>query len=293
MDIKTNVPFDANSFITQIQQGATVNEAQGWVQNVNQIQIQQALTSYQAQVTNYVNAQKLDATVGDVLGTQSIVQENRPILLGTLPYRNIATGAKFQAIPDNLRWKFRYNVYANDTDRAFDSPFMSVTRSTTSLAGKKITLSFSPATSVDEATIRSFLPRPHADGSPIQPSELPQSLPGYLIRLVPELRVEEQIVATGPAFTMGTELIQNAAYFNVGIAQWEAGADNQPIVGEYIATALDLQNVSSAQLTNLQATLGLTKVKLEQSQQNPNEPNPPQSLIPDTLTGDLLYAAVL
>jgi hypothetical protein len=118
-------------------------------------------------------------------------------------------------------------------------------------------------------------------------------LPGYLIRLVPELRVEEQIVATGPALTMGSDLIQNAAYFNVGIAQWEAGADNQPIVGEYIATALDLQNVSSAQLTNLQSTLGLTKVKLEQFQQNPNEPNPPQSLIPDTLTGDLLYAAVL
>jgi len=293
MDIESNVPFDANTFITQIQQGTTVNEAQGWVQNVNQIQIQQALTSYQAQVTNYINAQKPNATVGDVLGTQSIVQENRPILLGTLPYRNIATGAKFQAIPDNLRWKFRYNVYANDTERALDDPFINYVQSTPSLAGKKITLSFSPATSVDDATIKSFLPRPHADGTPIQPSELPQSLPGYLIRLMPELRVEEQIVATGPALTMGSELIQNAAYFNAGIAQWEAGADNQPIVGEYIATALDLQNVSSAQLTNLQATLGLTKVKLDQFQQNPNEPNPPQSLIPDTLTGDLLYAAVL
>src|SRR6267143_1424100 len=39
MDIKSNVPFDTQSFISQIQQGATVNEAQGWVQNVNQIQI--------------------------------------------------------------------------------------------------------------------------------------------------------------------------------------------------------------------------------------------------------------
>src|SRR5207249_3908063 len=110
MDIKTNVPFDATSFISQIQQGATFNEAEGWVQNVSQSLVQQALTNYQTQVTNYVNAQKPDATVGNVLGTQTIIQENRPVLLGTLPYTRISTGAKFQSVPDNLRWKFRYNV---------------------------------------------------------------------------------------------------------------------------------------------------------------------------------------
>src|SRR5713226_5754106 len=86
MDIKTNVPFDAQSFLTQIEQSAIVNEAEGWVQNVNQTSIQQGLTSYEKQVTNYVNAQNPNATVGDVLGIQSIVQETRPILLGTLPY---------------------------------------------------------------------------------------------------------------------------------------------------------------------------------------------------------------
>ena len=68
--------------------------------------------------------------VGDVLGTQTIIQENRPIFLGTLPYTRVATGSKFQVVPDNLRWKFRYNVYANDTDRAFDNAFISYTQST-------------------------------------------------------------------------------------------------------------------------------------------------------------------
>ena len=146
MDIRTNVPFDAQSFLTQIQQGATINEAEGWAQNVNQAAVQQTLANYQTQVTNYVNTQKANAAVGDVLGTQIIVQENRPIFLGTLPYTRILTGAKLQVIPDNLRWKFRYNVYANDTDRAVDSPFISHIQSTASLAGKKITLSFNPAT---------------------------------------------------------------------------------------------------------------------------------------------------
>src|SRR5258708_7049624 len=293
MDIKADVSFDVNSFISQIQQGATINEAEGWVQNVNQTLVQQTLANYQTQVTNYVNAQKPDATVGDVLGTQTIIQENRPIFLGTLPYTRIATGAKFQAVPDSLRWKFRYNVYANDTDRAFDNPFIIYTQNTPRLAVNKTTLSFSPSTQADQDTINSFLPQSHADGSPIQPNELPQSLPGYLIRLVPELRVEGQIAATGPAFTMGTELIQNAAYFNATSGRWETGGDNRPLVGEYVATGLDLQGISPTELITLKTTLESTKAKLDRFQSNPNNPAPVQSLTKETFAGDLFYSAVL
>ena len=293
MDIKANVPFDANSFISQIQKGATINEAEGWVQNVNQTLVQQALTNYETQVTNYVNAQKPDATVGDVLGTRAIIEENRPILLGTLPYTRIATGAKFQSVPDNLRWKFRYNVYANDTERGFDNAFISYTQSTPRLAGKKITLSFSPASQPDQDTINSFLPQAHADGSPIQPSELPQSLPGYLIRLVPELRVEGQIVATGPAFTMGTELIQNAAYFNAGTSQWESGADNRPTVGEYIATGLNLQGISLGQVTVLKNRLETIKGQLDQIQQVPANHTAIQNVSKEDLVGNLMYSSVI
>ena len=293
MDVKANIPFDANAFITQIQQGAIVNESEGWVQNVNQTLVQQKLTNYQMQVTNYVNAQKPDATVGDVLGTQAITEENRPILLGTLPYTRIATGAKFQSVPDNLRWKFRYNVYANDTDRAFDNPFINYTQSTPRLAGKKITLSFSPESQVDQNTINSFLPQPHADGSPIQPSELPQSLPGYLIRLVPELRVEGQIVATGLAFNMGTEVIQNAAYFNAATAQWESGADNQPTAGEYFATALNLQGVSFGQVAALKNRLERIKGQLDQIQQVPPNQTATQNVSKEDLVGNLMYSSVV
>jgi len=292
MDIKINVRFDAQSFLTQIQRGATISEAEGWVSNIDQTLVQQIVTNYQTQVTNFVNTQKSDATVGDALGTQTIIQESRPIFLGTLPYRTIATGAKFQVIPDNLRWKFRYNVYANDVDRAFDRPFISYTQSTPNLAGKKITLSFSPATPSDEATINSFLPQ-HADGTPILLSELPGLLPGYLIKLNTVLRVEAQIVATGQAAAMGTEMIQNAAMFNAGTTEWETGEDNRPVVGEHIATGLDLQVPSTDQLIQLRARLEQTRTKLQVLQQNPTDSTFAQGLSKEELTGDLMYAGVL
>jgi hypothetical protein len=36
MDLKTQVPLDAQGLIDRIKQGATVNEQEGWVQNLNQ-----------------------------------------------------------------------------------------------------------------------------------------------------------------------------------------------------------------------------------------------------------------
>jgi len=118
-------------------------------------------------------------------------------------------------------------------------------------------------------------------------------LPGYLIRLIPELRVEGQILATGPAFTMGSELIQNAAYFNAATAQWEGGEDNRPTVGEYIATALDLQGVSIGQITALKARLDGTKAKLDQLQQNPTDLTPLRNISKEDLSGDLMYSSIL
>jgi len=157
----------------------TINEAEGWIQNVNQTLVQQTLTNYQTQVTNYVNAQKPDATVGDVLGTQTIIQENRPILLGTLPYTRITTGAKFQMVPDKPALEVPVQrVCERHRPRLRQPVHQLQARAHRALRGRKITLSFSPASQADQNTINSFLPQPHADGSPIRPSELPQSLPG-------------------------------------------------------------------------------------------------------------------
>jgi hypothetical protein len=293
MDIKTNVPFDAQSFITQIQQGATINSAEGWVQNINQAQVQQSLANYQMQVATYINAHQSNATAADVVGTQTVVQETSKILLGTLPYAQIATGAKLQVIPDNLRWMFRYNVYASDDDRAFDNPFITATRSTPSLAGKRINLSFSPATPADQSLINSFLPLRHADGTPIQASELPSSLPGYLIQLVPKLQIDGQLVASGPALTMGTEILQNVAYFNPATGQWEGqGEDNRPSVGDYIATALDLQGCAAQQLSTLSSKLDLAQAQLTQFLQTPADPASASAITNDNILGKLFDGVV-
>jgi hypothetical protein len=124
------------------------------------------------------------------------IKQEFPILAGTLPYKKIVTGAKYSSLPDNLRHKLNFNVTIDIFDSELGTP-INITKSLPELAGKKITLSYSPATSADEAVINSYLPKPHADGTPIQPNELSTSLPAYLINLKPELRVDGIAIATG------------------------------------------------------------------------------------------------
>jgi hypothetical protein len=289
MDLKTQVPLDAQGLIDRIKQGATVNEQEGWVQNLNASALQSQLADYQTRVKSHIDATKPDATVGDVLGAKTIQPHAPSLLMGTLPYTTLATGATLQSLPDNLKWQFR--TILTDT---WGNPLAHLGQTTPTLAGKKLTISFLPASQADLDLINSYLPKPHPDGTPIQPSELPSSLPGYLIKLKAEIRLDGQLVSQSTSsLTMGSELRQTSAYFNPGSQQWEEGEANHPIAGEYHAIALDLQGVSSSQLTALKTKLEQTKAKLEQFQQNPNDSTPIQNLSKEDLSGDLLYSGIL
>lgn len=282
-------PPDAQTLLAQIQSGATVNETQGWAQNLNQASLNAALTAYQDQIKTAIAQANPSATVGDVLGTRSIRPETLPMLPGTLPYTTLAIGSKFATLPDTLRWKFRTELTA-----ATGAALASLSQATPGLAGKKLTLSFVPASQADLDLINSYLPKPHADGSPIQPSELPSSLPGYLLKLKAEIRVDGQLVAQSQGSVgMGETLGQATAFFNPGTQRWDEGEPNAPIAGEYHALALDMQGTGQAQLAQLKTRLEQTQAQLQQYQTNPADPSPIQALTKEELAGDLLYAGIL
>ena len=56
MDLSSNVPLDANALLAAARQGATVNEAEGWVQNLNQSAIQSQMASYQTRLKTYIDS---------------------------------------------------------------------------------------------------------------------------------------------------------------------------------------------------------------------------------------------
>ncbi len=252
MDLKTAVPLDASALLNAAKQGATINEAEGWVQNLNQAAIQSQMADYQSRLQAYINSTPTGAnsTVGDVIGKKIIPQKMPSLLAGVTPNPIVIQTSQASAVPNNLQHKFTYRLYASDYDQANDSPMLVFTEKTSRLVGKRLTLTYIPATQADADTIASYLPKPHADGSPIQPSELPTSLPGYLIRLKAQINLDGQVAAVAnQVLQMGTDLYSTGGFTQLYDAtQWDLTSEESNTAGNATAIGISASGISAAQL---------------------------------------------
>ncbi|MCL4479262.1 MAG: transglutaminase [Deltaproteobacteria bacterium] len=271
MNITQAVPFDAQSFINQITSTATINTQQGYVTNINAAYISQTIANYQAQVANYISQTNPNATVGDVIGKKTIIQQNFPYLLGTIPYQVLAKGWEASEVPDNLRYKISFQI-TNPQTLQTD---INYTVSLAQIAGKRLTLSYVPATSADEAVIESYMPT----GSSITISSLPTSLPAYLINMVPQLMVDGQVVATGSSIGLGNGETLTMTFTDAN--QYADTTAKNLISGEYYGIEVDAGGVSQQQLLALKAKLTTTQANL--SAQNFT------GMTKDDIWGDILY----
>ena len=279
IDIAAAVPFDGQTFVDQLTASATINEAEGYATGVDSLLVQQTMTDYQSRVEAYISQQYPDATVGDVLGKKDVVVQDYPYLLGTLPYRTEVRGGAYAMLPSSLRHKLSFTVVRDQSDTA---P-LTYTASLPELAGKKITLSYTPATQADEDVISSYLPVPHPDGTPIQPEELPSALPAYLIKVKPELRIDGEIVAAGSPVTLGGVETFTMNFFDP--ATGSSPVVNTIDAGSYHAIGLDLGRIAELQVTALKSKIGKTKALLESQDF--------AGLTKDDLVGDLLYTTAV
>jgi len=269
IDIKSAVPFDAQAFATQLESTATINEAEGYVTNVNSALIQQTMQDYQAQVQNYIQQNYPNATVGDVIGKKEIIKQELGILSITLPYKKIQLGAEFSQVPATLRAAMSFTIL----DSAGTSVGLAYSASMPEIAGKKITLSFSPATAADQTVIESYIP---TNGHT-------SSLPAYLINIKPELRINGQVVATGAHSMMGSTLSFTIMLNEPGNGM--SNINNDVIAGMYYGIGLDTGKISDDQLKNLQNKLASTKAKLTAKDY--------AGLTKDDLIGDILYCTII
>lgn len=283
MDIQGNVPFDGEGFVEQITQAAQINEQEGWVSGIDQNLIQTTLENYQTQIGNYVEQTNPEATVGEVLGTQTIIPSRRNRFAAGLPYKVVATGNRARELPDSLHLKFRYNLYASETDRVrgYD-PVIAFQDSLPNLAGKRITLSFAPATDADRRLIESYLPEV-PEGQELDPTSLPTSLPGYLIKLKAQLKIDGEVVQSGGYFSLGQEL-STASAITIAPGAWLPAYD-KPIAGEFYAIGIDAHGIGAKQLEKVKARLETVKTKLENQQFG--------GLTKDSILGDILHAGIL
>ncbi|MFP5304204.1 MAG: transglutaminase domain-containing protein, partial [Gammaproteobacteria bacterium] len=284
LPIGTEVASDAQSLIGQLQASAQIDEGEGRVSGLDVAALQSGLDAYGEQLDGYIASVKPNATIGDVFGMRSITALEAPVLAAGLPYEPVVEGARFAALPDALRFRLRTQLFASALDRSSQLPVLSLERSLPALAGKRLTLSFGAATADDQAVLDSYFPQRHADGTRVQPEELPQEIPGYLVRVAAQLALEGEAPVTGGDFVLGSALALTTALFDPATGQWRQ-ADDTLYAGEYQALVVDGQGIAGSELQALSTRLTATQLKLEAGDE--------AGLSREDLSGELLRQAAL
>jgi hypothetical protein len=184
----------AQSFIAS----GTTNESEGWATGFDAAILSSAQTEAQQKLEAYIQANLTDPTVGDVIGGRQTIIQEYPMLPSSLPNKVVVTGSRYDKLPGQLQqkitWAFGKDILGDLIDPV-SFPFAKVNN-------RKITLSFRPASETDAQALKSLLP----EGEITDLSQLPTTIPSYLVNVVPELAVNGQVVKTGGALKLGEEL---------------------------------------------------------------------------------------
>lgn len=254
LDVVAISGIDPTALAQSFAGSGTVNETEGWVQNLDPTILQNAQTQAQTALQTYITNNLPNATVGDVIGGRKIIARNSTVLPTGLSYRSVVIGARYGALPSALENSM---TLAFGTD-PLGEPINPITFPWPKLNNHKVTLSFRPATATDEQTLASLLP----SGPITDPSQLPSSIPAYLISVIPELAVDGQVVGQGNAMYLGEDL---NFYYDISRV---GGIGNQtytyPVVaGSYESVMVGGGSVSVTALNNLSAKLAQTQTTLQ------------------------------
>jgi hypothetical protein len=210
-DLTDAVPFSADVYLGQLR---TENPVQ----------------YYQQQLQSYLDANLPDRTLGQIMGFRVIRQEVGTVLPSALPWKTVVAANRYGTLPAALRAAVQLELASSDGLSSDTAAF-----TTPELAGKRLTLSYAPASSADEALIAGYGGDMYA-------------VPPYLLYLVPVLKADGQVIYTGPALAMGQEQRLRVAYQAPSV-----NATSMPhklTSGGYYALGLNLQGVNESVLGN-------------------------------------------
>jgi len=236
LPVRTGVTLDTAALSARIAQGASIS-ADG-VSGLDLSTLAAAYADFTGRVDAYIQSHKPGATVADVLGAQSIIGEGLPVLAGALPYKTVALGAVYSELPDTLRWKVQYGVYADEFERSQGHALASVSQSLPKWGGKRLTLTFPGASAGDDSRLAARL----------NANPLPANVSASTVSTKVQLTIDGTVAASGGSVPFGTALVGAVGIFDPQVGDWRYAPGTRVVAGETHSLALIGNGVSPATL---------------------------------------------
>lgn len=119
-----------------------------------------------------------------IFATMTVIPEELAILPNTLPYTS-ALSERFSSLPEHMRERINLTLKEED-----GTPSLAYSAATCELLGRRLTLSYEPATGADRDALRAT-----QDGK----------IPAYAVEVVPRIKLDGEVVAEGPAVGLGQD----------------------------------------------------------------------------------------
>lgn len=223
IDLTSAVGFDATAFFQGLTSGATLDQSRSFFTSLNEAFVGAEVTR---EADNLVAAAETafgpSPTTDQVIGARTIRAISRQelnTLAQSFPFKTFTPQLEFPALPDTFRHQLNLAMFG------FSKLF-----ALAELAGRRVTVTYVAATPHDQALI-------DARGGILN------VFPAFIVNLIPQLRVEGQLVAEGQGVPLGSSQVLRSAFRR----PLETGFDvNDKIVttGATDAITLNLQRVS-------------------------------------------------
>ena len=168
------------------------DESLGRVTNVKRDVLDERLGAWAEQIEAYAASNGVERTHKGILGGKTIVQGTSQVLPASLPYQVLQRGSSVSSLPAGVRHTVTINGFATQWDRALGDPTFSVRLSLPQLNSRRLGIQFDPATQADADTLAAA-----RNGGA-------SSLPVYLVRVVPAIRLDGTTLGSGGPVQMGS-----------------------------------------------------------------------------------------
>ncbi|TVP82680.1 MAG: transglutaminase family protein, partial [Thioalkalivibrio sp.] len=277
LDVSLITGLEGDGLLLDLLATGTVNEAEGWIQGLDAAGVLAAQREAEERLAAHV--EQLEApTAADVIGGSKVVLREAQVLPSGLPYQRAIEGARYAALPTALQPRITLGLGAD----ILGQPLHQVAFPWASLNNRKVTLSFRPATEDDQAALEALLP----EGDIEDPSQLPSSIPAYLINVIPELKVDGETVLVAPPMPLGEELA--VSYSVTDPVHGTRHYPNKVVAGSYLALGVIGGGVAAGGIETAEDRLRETVRILSTGDQGLLG-----SLTREDLLGDLFHAGLL
>ncbi|MEA2029790.1 MAG: transglutaminase domain-containing protein, partial [Campylobacterota bacterium] len=284
IDVMAISGIDINSTVSSFISSGEMNASQNWATGFDNTILESALNDAQVNIKEYIDSNyDLNKTsLYDIIGGKRAIKMESNTLPNTLPFLSSMVGARYAKIPASLQQKMQFYI-AGTTQEFVTDEFLNgkktITLPMAKLNNEKVTLSFAPASSEDEAALNALL----SEGNITDASQLPSSIPLY-IHVKPQLKLNGEVIFEMPEDALGDKYTIKQRLYRVN-QTLNFGQPRELIAGGFYSINTIVQSISISKLKALQ-----DKIKSTHDTLLSNDINQISLLTREDIIGDMVYA---